>query len=633
MRFVFVVASFFFLILSTIAQNPDLDTSNRKALKLYAKGEESLKARRFDEAIDYFRQAIAKDEDFSFAYLKLANVFAFLREMDSAFVFYQRYYDRAPKQQIKPNVAKMLSMQYFNNGEYRTAEEVFDLFLGKSGSQPLSVRDSILYQSIQFSLESTQQPLEVRLERLSDSINRYALQYFPVLTIDNREIYYTKRDGRTPQYDEDIVVATWKDGYWTKARSISREINGYTNEGACTVSADGRTLIFTACEGRKSYGNCDLYISTRINGQWTKPQNLGANVNSSYWDSQPALSADAKTLFFASNRPGGRGKRDIWMSRYEHDKWAKPENLGGAVNTPFDETTPFIHVNGESLFFASEGHPGLGGFDIYISEREGDGWTDAENVGYPINDHRDQSALFITFDGSEAYFTGDYQEGSYIYRFLIQADTLISNSASYLTGTVRDKSDFTPLKAQIKLYDLNSQEQLYNTSTEKRTGGYFMALKEGGEYGAYVEADGYLFEDFRFDLESASIFEPDTLDILMTKIEKGATVRLENIYFGFDSYELLPKSLSELTTVADFLKKNKVKVQIAGHTDNVGSESYNVELSLNRAKSVYDYLVTNGVSEELMEYTGYGSKYPIIDDSSEEADNENRRIEFEIIEF
>ncbi len=614
-------------------QGPNLDTTNKKALKLYEKGEEALKMRKFDEAISYYHQAVEKDENFSYIYLKLANVYSFLREMDAAYAAYLKYYEKVQKDQLKPTVAKVLSMQFFSHGEYAAAKETFDVFLEKGNDKPWSARDSILHQSINFSIDGVARPLEVRLERLSDSVNRYVLQYFPVLTINNREIFFTKRNGHSPQHDEDIVVSTWQDGYWTKARSISPEINGYTNEGACTVSADGRTLIFTACEGRKSYGNCDLYISTRVDGRWTKPQNLGASVNSRYWDSQPSLSADAKRLYFASNRPGGLGKRDIWVSHYEHNKWAKPKNLGPSVNTEFDETTPFIHVNGESLFFASEGHPGFGGFDIFISEIEGDSWSAAKNVGYPINDYRDQSALFITFDGKEAYFTGDYDDGSFIYRFLIETDTLISHTASYLTGTVRDKSDLHPLDADISLYDLNTQEMLYRTSTDPRDGRYFLALKKGGEYGAYVEALGYLFEDFRFDLGSASIFDPDTLDVLMTPIEEGATVLLENIYFEFDSYDLLPKSLSELGTIAEFITKNQVKVRIAGHTDNVGSEEYNKELSLNRAKSVYEYLVTSGVSEQLMEYVGYGSEFPLAGVEGGPSSSENRRIEFEIIGY
>lgn len=608
-----------------------LHTSDKKAIKFYEKSEELFKEREFEKGITSLRNAIKRDPDFAEAYLKLAGVYNFLRVLDSAFQNYQRYYQVIPKSDMRPDVARGLTIRYFNRGIYDKAAEVFEFFLVAQKGKPLVARDSILLKSIQFSQEATQNPLPRDIHRLSDSVNRYGLQYFPVLTIDQQMMVYTKRDGIGVQYDEDIVFSKLVDGQWSRARGIDTKINTQFNEGACSISADGRTLIFTSCEGRRSFGSCDLYFTTRTGEEWSKPKNLGKVVNSSAWDSQPSLSADGKTLYFSSNRPGGRGKRDIWVTKQVKGVWSKPENLGPEINSPLDETTPFIHVNGESLFFASEGHVGLGGFDIYLAERKHGRWSEPRNLAYPINDYGDQSGLFITADGQKAFYTDESGYRSEIYSFDILSDSLISHKASYLTGIISDADTGLPLKAQLELYNLESQERLYQTSSDQVTGNYFLALREGGEFGAYASAPGYLFEDFRFDLKASSNLQPDTINISLTPLKKGGTLILENIYFEIDSYELLSKSISELEQAFNFLNNNKqVQVEIAGHTDASGTSAYNQELSEKRAQAVYDYLLSKGISKDQISFKGYGAEFPVSTTQSSSEYSKDRRIEFRI---
>ncbi len=610
----------------------DFHTSDKKAIKLYQKSEVQIKARDFDGGIKSLEQAIERDGDFAEAYLKLAGVYNFLRVEEAAFSNYERYYHVIPKTDINPKVARSIAARYYRRGQYDKALEVMKYYLSSFNGVDLGKGDSLLLKSIEYAFQSLIKPMVRETRKLSDSINRFRLQYFPVLTIDNRTMVYTKRDGTGIQFDEDIVISHKENGEWGSAEGIAPSINTRFNEGACSISADGRTLIFASCEGRKSYGSCDLYYVIKKGDEWGKPQNLGKTVNSSGWDSQPSLSADGKTLYFVSNRPGGHGKRDIWVTKQKDGTWEKPLNLGPSINTSRDEATPFIHFNGESLFFSSKGHVGLGGFDIYVSERTGNQWSIPRNLGYPTNDFEDQSGLFITADGKTAFYTDEAGGRSEIFSFKLLTDSLISDKASYLTGLITNKETNTPIEAKLELYDLVTQEKLYSTTSDPVTGRYFMAILGGGEYGAYASADGFLFEDFQFDLQSSVDLKPDTLDISLNPLRSGETIILENVYFEFDSYELIDKSRSELELIFRFLQKNKeLKVEIAGHTDNSGSAAYNQELSEKRAKAVFDFLVNKGISETRMVFNGYGAQFPFNRDERLEDYSKDRRIEFRIL--
>ncbi len=610
----------------------EFHTKDKKAIKLYEKSEEQIKVRDFEGGIKSLKQAIERDGDFAEAYLKLAGVYNFLRAEDAAFANYEKYYQVIPKFDINPGVARGIAIRYYQRGQYDQADEVLQYYINDQKGNALSNGDSLLLKSIRYAIGSIANPFEQDITRLSDSINRFPLQYFPVLTIDNQTMVYTRRNGTGIQFDEDIVIASKENNEWSAASGIAPTINTQYNEGACSISADGRTLIFTSCEGRRSFGSCDLYYTIREGDEWGKPKNLGKTVNSSSWDSQPSLSADGKTLYFVSNRPGGYGKRDIWVTRQKDGEWTKPENLGPAINTNQDEATPFIHFNGKSLFFASQGHIGLGGFDIYVSERMSDHWSVPYNLGYPTNDFEDQSGLFITADGKTAYYTDESVGRSEIFSFKIQTDTLISNKASYLTGLITNKETSKPIEAKLELYDLITQEKLYSTTSDPVTGRYFMALFEGGEFGAYASADGFLFEDFQFDLQSSTDLKPDTLNISLNPLRSGETIILENVYFEFDSYALIDKSKSELELVFQFLQKNKtLQVEIAGHTDASGSSTYNLELSEKRAKSVFDFLIEKGIPQTQMKYVGYGSQYPVEQNKEQPDNSRDRRIEFRIL--
>ncbi|MDH5610333.1 MAG: OmpA family protein, partial [Cyclobacteriaceae bacterium] len=305
------------------------------------------------------------------------------------------------------------------------------------------------------------------------------------------------------------------------------------------------------------------------------------------------------------------------------------------VNTLFDEVTPYIHVNNQALFFSSNGHPGFGRYDLFLSERQDSSWAQPKNLGYPVNNHLDQLSMIISSDGKTGYFAQEEanEKGdkvSKIARVRFESDTLLSDRSSYVTGTIRDISDQKPLKASISLYDLTNGARKYLTQSDPVTGVYFFVLTEGKEYGVYVSSEGYLFEDFKFEFAQNTVVAPDTLDVFLQPLRVGASLVLENIYFEKESYELSPKSISELEEIAAFLRANKMRVEISGHTDDTGGDDYNQRLSERRAEAVYLYLVRNGINPVYLQKIGYGSTRPRY---LEEVQKPlNRRIEFEIIE-
>lgn len=601
---------------------------SKKAIKITEKGAEALKARDFNLAIDLFQNAIQADPKYPLPYLRLGNFYAAYLQKDTAVYYYNKYADLSGIDNVTRDLREKIARLNFETGRY---DQAFRLIEG------LSEPDSLLMKSIMFSLEAKRKPISVDITPLSREINQYVLQYFPVLTVDEETIIYTKRNGLEPSYDEDIVVSKKVNGKWESSHSISPSINSNYNEGACTISADGRVLIFTSCEGRKSYGNCDLYISVKTGATWSKPENLGPKINSRFWDSQPSLSADGRVLYFSSNRPGGIGGRDIWFSRLGVDGWEEPINLGSSINTVNDETTPFVHVNGKQLFYSSNGLPGLGGFDLFTSQRLNGEWQKPQNLGFPINSFRDELSLFINRFGNRCYYASEeYKDGkmksSEIVSFQLESENLIKIKSGYVIGSVIDSKTKEPLLADVRVTNLMDSAETYFVKSDSANGKFFLVLNEHSEYGVFVSKKGYLFDDYTFVITSNQMDQPDSLKIPLRKMNVGESLTVDNIYFEVNSSELNGKSFAELSEIARFLEENSEShFLIQGHTDNSGNDQFNMKLSEERARTVYNYLIKSGISVKRLRFQGFGSRFPISDNSSEEGRRINRRITFELI--
>jgi outer membrane protein OmpA-like peptidoglycan-associated protein len=616
-------------------------TKSKKAIKLYQEAELLLRQRRFSEAISKLNDALEKDNDFIEAHLRLAFSYELLRNAKGQEYHLQQVVRIAPDSPKYKNVYYSLGKVYFNEGKYQQSGELLERLV-KFGidNDRMKLDVKKLQENITFAIEHIQKPIDIRPASMPAILNSFPLQYFPVLTADERTIIYTSRDGGSFADDENIVTSE-KDanGNWQKPVSISPNINSQFNEGTCTISADGRILIFTNCEGRSRVGGCDLYISYKSGDEWSEPKNLGRNVNSMSWDSQPSLSADGRKLFFISDRAGGQGKRDIWMSTKDEDGiWQTAVNLGSVVNSAEDEVSPYIHVNGTTLFFASTGFPGFGSFDLYMSELKDSVWSEPKNLGYPLNTHEDQVSLFVSTSGKTGYYSYERVneanvKQSLLYSFSFPESGILKNKSIFLTGNIYDIETNKPLEAKIELYALGEEKPSSIFSSDPVTGKYFSILNENSRIALYIERHGYLFESQTFDVKPEDGNELQK-DIYLKPIKIGSSVRLNNIFFEFNSASLTDESETEILKVARFISENPgIKIAIEGHTDDQGPHDYNLSLSERRARAVYDFLINLGIPPESLTYIGYGETRPLEKNTDEKSRSMNRRIEFSIADF
>jgi outer membrane protein OmpA-like peptidoglycan-associated protein len=638
-KWILIVAALFLTALEVLGQMP-LSSKNKKAIELYHEADNFRVRGQFPQAIQLLNQAIEKDRNFAEAYYRLGVVYHNMRSYTKAIELYEKSLSLLTDIRKQKVVWFDLGEAYLTTGEYEKAAQHLSSYLKNEALNKPRIQEATkMFNDARFALENKNNPAAYQQKILSDTVNHFMMQYFPVLTADQQEMIFTRRLGHDQmKHDEDLVVVR-KDntGGWIAPESISKNINSELNEGTCTISADGRKLIFTSCEGRNSLGSCDLYESHKLGDDWSAPRNLGAMVNSAAWESQPSLSADGRTLYFVSDRRGGLGRRDIYKSTLdERGNWTKAVNLGKPVNSIYDEISPFIHVNNRVLYFATNGLPGFGGYDIYYSMYDS-AWADPRNIGKPINNHQDQFSLFITAGGEKGYYaheetTPDGLSTSKIVEVFIPEQERLQFRSNYVKGVVREKGTKTPLAAKIELINLatNTTESL--VESDSLSGRYLIVLTQGAEYALYINKEGYLFKSLNFNYSEVKNFEPIVIDIELEKVREGSAEVLNNLFFDVDKYELKDKSRAELSKLIRFLRENPtVRIEISGHTDNTGARDYNLQLSQKRAHAVYQFLLENGIEKRRLVAKGYGPDRPRQKNDTESGRQANRRIEFTIV--
>jgi outer membrane protein OmpA-like peptidoglycan-associated protein len=495
----------------------------------------------------------------------------------------------------------------------------------------------------EFAIHALKNPVPFNPINLGPNINSEYDEYLPSLTTDEKTLVYTIQipkkyytPGLNDQFQEDFFYSKSVNGNWTYAQNMGKTVNTETNEGAQSISPDGRFLYFTACGRQDCIGECDLYYSKWLGTEWSKPMNMGRTVNTISFDSQPSVSSDGKTLYFASTRDGNQSP-DIWVTiKDKNGVWGKPEKLGSEINTSGTEQFPFIHPDNTTLYFASNGFPGMGGSDIFMSKKDAKGnWTKAVNLGYPINTDGNEMSMIVNAAGNTAYFASN-RDGGYgkqdIYAFELY-DAVRPTKVTYLKGIVTDENTKVKLNAQFELIDLETKAVIVQSESDEKTGDFLVSLPTGKNYALNVSKEGYLFYSENFSLKETNNSEPYLMNVELKPIGVGETVILKNIFFETNSFKLKNESFAELEKLVDFLTKNsKLKIEISGHTDNTGNAELNQKLSTNRAKSVYDYLITKLIAKERLSFKGYADTQAIATNDTEEGKALNRRTEFKIVE-
>lgn len=624
-----------FLFQISIAKIP------RKARKKFDLAISDLKNRKFDAATAKFEKCISIAPKYIDAHFQLGILYkSYYRIPRKTALHFQAILDIDSNYQ-NPMIYRILGEIYLHEGQYTKAKNIFVKYLGFTQEpENFKSKTEVYIKHCDFAIENIKNKLKINPQLLSPNINRFQKQYFPSLTADNEQLVYTVRNRIKNEDYEDLYISNFKNGAWTYSESISDNINTpYLNEGTGSISADGKTLVFTRCNqdvNRKS--DCDLYISYKEGDEWTLPKNMGNIVNSPYWDSQPSVSADGKMIFFSSKRPGGMGEEDIWaVQADENFNWGHPINLGDIINTKGREVAPFIHPSQTTLYFASDYHPGFGSFDLFFSHKDSVNWLQPQNLGFPINTHLEESSIFITANGKKAYISAEAKteknEDAYIlYEFEIPKEVGVKNSSSYIKGKITDIENQKPLDAFIEIINLNTKIAESRIKSDKVNGQYLVVLNENTQYALFISKIGYLLTSRTFDFINEKSFNPLNLDFELTPIKKGAKFTLNNIFFKTGEYSLDSKSSSELDRLVNFLNLNsEIKIEISGHTDNVGQKQNNIILSTKRAESVFDYLIEKGIEEKRINFKGYGDTQPNVPNDTEENKKLNRRIECKIL--
>ena len=631
-------------------------TSSKKAFKLYYDAQKYIDARNYTDAEESLIKAISKDKNFVEAYNLLGDVYIYDNKSELAIESYKKGIELAPNKY--PVVYIALGNAEFSIERYEEAKKMYlhylqfnDLYNNLS-----KVKKNIT--NCDFAIEAIKHPVPFHPKNLGAGVNSEYDEYLPCPTVDNKTLLFTRivKNDKSMNgygYNEDLFISHNSDSAWSKSESLGKSINTLHNEGGSCLSPDGQIIIFTVCEdfgnygpGRNGYGNCDLFFSRKIGDNWTNAINIGPPINTKARERKPSYSSDGKTIYFERSSPGGKESKSqyIYMSEVGEDgKWKEPVKLNDKINVPGClQESVFIHPDNQTLYYSSNGPPGMGGMDIFMTRRDKNGdWGEPINLGYPINTKNEEWSFTVSGDGKTAYFASD-RPGGYggldLYSFELPVQDRPS-PVSYIKGKIFDKETKNPVYARFELIDLETGRLAVKSFSNKGNGEFLVCLPLNKNYALNVSADKYLFHSENFSFDNASLLPtPHSLlptynkDIPLQPIKVGETVILKNIFFETAKYDLKPESQIELNKLLDLLNKNlKMKIELSGHTDNVGGKDYNHVLSENRAKAVYDYLAAHNISPDRLSYKGFGDSVPIDSNDNDQGKANNRRTEFKVI--
>jgi len=636
MQKTFFLLLFSLFFLQSKSQWYDPEKVDHKANTIYSLGINKAQNEEYSTAIKMINEALKIEPKFVDAYLSLAGIDANLKNYSSSVSNFEKAFSL---DSVYSNYYLLpYSISLAGCGRFDEALRAVNSFLMNPKLNERSIRSGeFRKKTYQFAIDYAKTHPEKNYvfepKNVSDSVNTSDLEYFPSITIDSKKLIFTRRI----KANEDLYESNLENGKWGKAFPLPGKINSTTfNEGASNISQDGKWMIFTGCNFPKGSGSCDLYISYLTNNGWSEPENLGRNVNSEFWESTPSLSPDKRDLYFSSNVPGGFGGKDLWVChRDENGRWQEALNLGPEINTPGDESTPFIHADNQTLFFNSNGHPGYSEKpDLFLSRKQPDGkWSKPENLGYPINTIEDEGSLVVAADGKTAYFSSDRSDtkgGLDIYTFELRPD-IRPLKTLWVKGKVFDIKTKNGLPSTVELTDVSSRQLISKLQTDE-DGNYLVTLPVGKDYAFNVHRKGYLFYSENYNMSDVSSDSTYTADIPLQPIEANAHIILKNVFFDTKKTTLKPESITELDNVVRLMNENpNMKILISGYTDNVGKPEDNLALSKGRAVGVINYLISKGINNNRLSFKGFGETNPVGDNSTEQGRALNRRTELSVV--
>lgn len=618
-----------------------------------AKGDRAYQRKDYENAIPDYLEALKLDAGDARTNLKLGIAYLHEENPKMAVEYLTKAHSLDPA--VDPNIDYHLAMAYQKSQLYAKALEHYTALKSKNKSLAAVANRKIRECTLADSLMRI--PSGATAELIAGEVNSPFLETNPIASPDGKTLIFTSNRS-ADEYEiksrtnyNDVYVSRKNGSAWGAPEKIGGEINVKLNESALSLSADQNTIFLYYEEGHG-----DIYSSTLENGHWTRPTPLNRFINHpQYREGSACISADGKKLYFSSNRPGGRGGYDIYVSELgQNGQWGRPSNLGSTINTRGDEITPFLHADSVTLYFSSNGHATLGDTDIFRSTLKETGWTKPQHLGHPINTSGPDECFVLSPDGTTGFYSRRNDNATdNIDIFAVQFDgsavanasarqTPMSdapgterkpgNGAAILKGSVADVTTQQPLDATLRLVN-NSTGQAISVTQTTGAGSFELVMPEGGNYGIITEKEGYLFNSMNFNIPPSTKHRELETRILMVKGDVGSKVVLKNIFFDVSQALLKPESQTELQNIRDLLLQNPGwRIQINGHTDNAGDESANIALSLRRAEAVVNYLISQGIAQERVRAKGYGSAQPLVSNDDEiEGRQINRRTEIEIV--
>ena len=644
-----ILAGFLCFSLGVAAQ-PELGNCDQEVEELaetqIPRALKNWKTGNYREAERYLSKAISLDPDHADALYLLGDLKVKTLKLGEAEALWSKLLQVCPD--YKSVVYYHLGSIYLENGKYKESIDLLTHFLNdpqrdrgydrevQAALDEARIKEKLLGNPIVF------EPKPVK--RISSQEDEYLATISP----DQETMYFTRRSKKVNRRDgpaarmrlvEEFSAAQRQaDGTFEIGAPLPDPFNTSYNEGGPSITADNTELYFTVCEDMDGYKNCDIYYSELDEfGSWSTPKSVGDHINRrDSWESQASVSANGDALYFASNRKGGVGALDIYRClRKEDGSWSDPLNLGKTINTPQNEKTPFIHSDSHTLYFTSDGHQGVGGFDIFYARATGDStWEKPQNIGYPINSEKDDLGLFVSLDGSTAYFaSNELRKGSGwdIYQFNLP-EAARPERVALIQGSLKDENEEPVKEASLEIKNLKTRE-VTKVKVDQETGNYarVVAVKPEQNFIVTVKKKGTAFSSkyvsAREELTKGVVKAP----LEVAKLEVGKEYTLNDINFPTNSYELTTASRSVIDEFILFLKDNPaLRADIQGHTDDVGNDQDNMVLSKNRARTVYEYVINNGIDAGRVSHHGYGETKPVSDNSTEEGRARNRRTVFVI---
>ena len=643
---------YFYLVLilgMTITRPAMLVGQSTKGKGLYTIGKKSYDDGKYPQAIETLKEAVKSDPKYEDALYYLAGAYYYNSDYNNAIDILKRL------EAVNPDYWAYSYYWwgncYFYKNDLENMKSKFETFLAKTQNKPKNQMD---IHKAKFRLRYATESLAIRKmgATMDQPVNLGAVNsefddYMPQSNPTGKIIYFTSTRKGSPfnrdkfddnfQWGEDIYQMEKTESGWSDPKPLPAPINSKNNDGSASFSGDGQTMIYAACGRDGGIGSCDLYISNLVGNEWSEPINMGNVVNSKEWDAQPALSADGTMLIFTSDREGGYGREDLYMvTKNVFGDWGIPSNLGPVINTPEKEMSPFLGADGKTLYFASTGHPGFGGYDMFVSTYENGKWSEPRNLGAPLNSDKDDRFFTIGGSGEVGYFASSREGGKGMYDLysIKIPESMRPKPTVVVSGVVSNANDNKPIQSWVLLEDLETGDLIASNKSNSVTGKYLVVLPAGRNYSVSANKDGYFFYSTKFEVPGGTKYQELTLNIPLKPLEKGAKIILNNIFFETGKATLTPESKGELNRAVELLKMNPtMKIEISGHTDNVGAVASNMTLSQNRATSVMNYLVTAGIVASRLSSKGYGPNMPIASNDTPEGRQANRRTEFLILDY